>query len=514
MADETPLPVGTQEVVDTLIQGIQLKDPRLYQILQRLNAQLGAITNVIQPLIRVSGRTQRPGGSVFPVISFEAESTGLSIRFTWEENVPEIFTYELRREAEGFINDIWIEFGTPDTEVLWKSSIDHSIVVWKSLESIDNWDLALFQFRTAGLSGEVDPLPYGLYIFLLKTVNQNGVYSDDLARLSFLVPLIAGVTISKSVIDNNVLLFWEPPDSLFDIDRYEIFKDGELKGATTSTFTSFFEVVAGTYTYSIVTVDVAENRSIETFITAEVNTPPDYALQDTRVSDLSGARVNVLLLGGPKLMASWAPQTFEDHFLSRSWLTPRNQMDAGYPIYIQPAAINGSYEEIIDYGVEFNNIIVTVTWNLIVLSFGDNVSILVKMATSEDNITYTTFSNGASQFFSSFRYLKLRLEFTGDNDRALVELYNLTTNLNVKREMDGGDIDALATDVTGTEVFFTKAFKDIESLTVSVKSTTVPYIAIYDFADVPNPIHFFVYAYDRLGARVSKTVSWKARGIV
>ena len=96
---------------------------------------------------------------------------------------------------------------------------------------------------------------------------------------------------------------------------------------------------------------------------------------------------------------------------------------------------------------------------------------------------------------------------------GLAELSNLTIRLDVKRENDGGSVSALASDVSGTLVFFNKPFKDIETITVSVKETQ-RFFVIYDFVDIPNPTHFSVYVFDASGARASKVVTWAARGII
>lgn len=96
---------------------------------------------------------------------------------------------------------------------------------------------------------------------------------------------------------------------------------------------------------------------------------------------------------------------------------------------------------------------------------------------------------------------------------GIAELSNLVIRLDVKRENDGGSVNALAGDVGGTPVLFNKAFKDIESITVSVKETE-RFFVIYNFVDIPNPVQFYVLVFDIAGVRASKTVTWAARGIV
>ena len=97
--------------------------------------------------------------------------------------------------------------------------------------------------------------------------------------------------------------------------------------------------------------------------------------------------------------------------------------------------------------------------------------------------------------------------------RGITEISNLTIRLDIKRENDGGTVNALATDVSGTPVLFNKAFKDVDSITVSVKETT-RFFVIYNFVDIPNPVQFYVFVYDTAGARASKVVTWASRGVI
>lgn len=98
---------------------------------------------------------------------------------------------------------------------------------------------------------------------------------------------------------------------------------------------------------------------------------------------------------------------------------------------------------------------------------------------------------------------------------GLARVSNVVISINVKRENDGGEADAISTHVNGTPVTFNKPFKDIESITATVKSLTgEPFTTIVDFNDIPNPWGFTVRVYDTSGLRVSKRIEWKVRGIV
>jgi hypothetical protein len=462
--------------VDALIQGMQIQDSRLYTILTALNERLGSVEEDLNPLVLQSQlNTGTTTALLGPPATFTFAFTSTTVRFTWSEVVG-AFGYELRK-------------GTV-------------------------WDTAAFQLRTPSLQADLAPLLVGVHTYLLKTIDGDGNYSTTAIQCVVTVPAVGAVTVSKQVIDNNVLLSWGAPTSVFQILNYEVSKDATIVGTVAATFFTRFEVVAGTYTYRVVAIDIAGNRGPNSDIAVQVLTPPDYALQDQRTSALGGTRTNVILESGPKLLANWAATTFQNHFTSRGWLTPQNQVTAGYPIYIQPANLTGSYEEVIDYGVTLSNVIATIAYNSNMITPAESMTVVIKMATSTDGISYSAFTSGASQFLSSLRFLKFRLEFTGSTDKALMEVYNVVISLNVKRENDGGEKAALLSDVGGTNVTFNKAFKDVETLTATVKSTTEPYTVIIKFNDIPNPVNFQVFVFDTTGNRVSKTVEWKARGIV
>jgi hypothetical protein len=133
---------------------------------------------------------------------------------------------------------------------------------------------------------------------------------------------------------------------------------------------------------------------------------------------------------------------------------------------------------------------------------------------SADRITWTPIVHAKSVFLNNFRYVRATIDFTENNDKALALFYNLTFSLDVKREMDSGNIIAQATDVDGTVVLLNKAFKDVDSINVTPTKTIEPLTIIYDFVDIPNPTSFKVLVFNSTGVRVTAEVSWQVRGIV
>ena len=179
-----------------------------------------------------------------------------------------------------------------------------------------------------------------------------------------------------------------------------------------------------------------------------------------------------------KLIACIAPESWENHFLSRVWSSPQDQIDDFYPRYCQPTALTGMYEEVVDFGGTFANVIVNLNWAFNTIA--GNVSIAPSIAVSSDGINFTPLVGGSSQFAQSIRYVKVHFDFVSADDKSLAEFFNLQVLLDVKNELDGGEGDALAANVNGTIVNFNKTFKNVKSITVSAKAA-VDISAAYDF---------------------------------
>jgi hypothetical protein len=118
-----------------------------------------------------------------------------------------------------------------------------------------------------------------------------------------------------------------------------------------------------------------------------------------------------------------------------------------------------------------------------------------------------------SDYQSVFQTLR-PLPIPGIADKlSLIEYYNLTVRLDVKKAVDSGVVVAVSTDVSGTPVLFNKSFKDIDSIVATVQEVN-NFQVVIDFVDIPNPTGFSVYVFNAAGTRVTKTVYWVARGII
>ena len=461
-------------VVSLLIRDLGRVEPRLYECLSIINDQLSEVTTKLERLELESMLEEVVEGVTdinSPIVEYIF--TGSTVRLFWDE-VGDALFYEIRE-------------GT----------------VWKT---------ASFRTRTVNLQVDLDPLPIGVTTFLIKSITADNRYSEKTTTIPVIVPSIPPVVVKVNVIDNIILFRWDPPQSAFTINFYEVSQNDNLIGNTRDTFFTRFETTSGEYTYKIIARDIYGNTSIDAQIVVGVNQPPDYVLQYDRVSTLDGTRVNILKTDNA-IFGCVVNETWQEHFASRGWNTIQDQIDANYPYYIQPTGRTGSYEEVVDFGFIFNAVLVSINWNTTHIDPNNQVVVTVKLATSIDNITFEPFATGASQLITNARYLKIRLEFVSNNDRAGITLFELNTVVSVKREQDGGEVEALSTDTNGTPVTFSKDFKDIDSVTATVKDTEA-FIPVVDFVDTPNPSGFEVYVFDRSGNRASKTVEWSARGVV
>lgn len=497
--------MATQRITTfaSLVEGYQHTDPKLYQILQAFVQSIGELQAEVDPIVREI--MQGPGTiAAIPTspttINYEILNKRI-LRIYWS-GATNAATYEVRRGTE--------------------------------------WSMATFITATGQQEVRLDPIPVGSYTYLVRARNGVGVYAVDIATIVVTIPPIGAISITAQVIDNNVLLRYTEPDSTWEIDYYDIFRNGDLIGFIDSNFFVWFESLAGTNVYSVEAVDIAGNRSPRASVTAVVNQPPDFELQDVRISLLAGTRVNALIWGEPALgwdytdTQGWATQdyvwfasntgkllvcvdlddTWTTHFTEDAWDQPSDQVSAGYPVYLSPMALTASYTETIDYGGVFNNVIMNLSWVLDQLSTLGTVSVVSQIEFSLNGTTWTPPAPGPSAFTESFRYARIKFNFTSDNNKALAIFSNLVILLDVKRDIDSGFVTALAADVGGTQVVFNKTFKDIDSITLGPTKQVEPLMAIYEFIDVPNPTEFKVFVFDSTGNRVTAVCSWKARGIV
>ncbi|HFD81042.1 MAG TPA: hypothetical protein ENK05_11740 [Gammaproteobacteria bacterium] len=323
-------------------------------------------------------------------------------------------------------------------------------------------------------------------------------------------------SLTQEVIDNNVLLRWAGTAGTLPIATYEIRRGADFETATVlqtvdGTFATFFESLADDYTYWVVAIDTAGNYGQEQSIVAKVNEPPDYVLQADWFSDFSGTKTNAIVMAnGDLLVPVDDNDTYEQHFVNNGYNSPQDQVDAGFPHFIQPSVNSAVYEEEFDYGTVLPATLVSVVMSSSLISGAVNVTPTIsvrKLATDP----WTDYVGVWQVFATDFQYVKVRLDFSASGGDDLLQVTNLEVKLDVKLKNDAGDGVANAADTGGTTVTFNRQFIDITSLTVTAKGTS-SVTAVYDFVDAPYPTDFSVYLFDSSGNRVSGEFSWAAKG--
>jgi hypothetical protein len=212
------------------------------------------------------------------------------------------------------------------------------------------------------------------------------------------------------------------------------------------------------------------------------------------------------------LYAPIIDETYEDHFIDNSWTTIQGQLDAGYPLYIQPGNVSATYVEDFNFSAPFDAAVVRISYST--EQFGsDDVAIVTELQTSTDGAAWSTATTDLTLLGYDVQYARVTFTFTGASDKSICCVRNLQCILDVTFGVDSGAIDTVSTDAGGTIVTFNLPFRDVNSISLALNDTTAGY-AVFDFVDVVDPTHFHVLTFDAAGVRTSKNVSWKARGIV
>lgn len=205
-------------------------------------------------------------------------------------------------------------------------------------------------------------------------------------------------------------------------------------------------------------------------------------------------------------------ETFQDHFDDRTWTTPQDQIDGTYPIFIQPTNPTAKFVATHDVGVLISDSVlinITAPVEQVVTTVDTECTIEV----STDNATWTTFTNTFQAFVGNFRYVRVTLDFTADDDHELAIVGPVRLRISLKHKKDSGNGTSDAS--LATTVNFNVSFIDVKSITVTAAyNASYPVIAVYDFVDVPNPTSFDVYCYRAdTGAQIANNFSWKVEGV-
>ena len=418
----------------------------------------------------------------------------------------------------------------PEDVIGLEYAVDKDVGVNLSWHKVADIDVDAYEIRrgtsweTAETIGQVKATIYSLgYIpttaqtFLVKALDTSGTYSANAASTTFALNGPSQVTVRQEVVDNNVLLRWTASEAALSIRHYIVkrgstWASAETIGTVAGLFSAIFETSAGTYTYWVAAVDIANTVGTPTPVTAIVSQPPDYSLKFNQNSTFSGTLYNMASNGDGSIVGPFdVSETWESHFSSRGYNDIQAQIAAGFEYYLQPSATTGSYEEVIDYGsvISSTRISVTPTTRLLDGTPIVKVDISVRKLTTDP---WTDYTDQTVVFASDFRYVKVKIRLESSGGDELVQIAAMNVRFDVKLKNDAGEGTAAAADSGGTTVNFNIPFIEVRSITVTPKTTTAA-IAVYDFAGGANPTSFKVLLFNTSGARISGSFSWAVKGV-
>lgn len=359
----------------------------------------------------------------------------------------------------------------------------------------------------------------GHYYFTLAAKDTSKIYSDAIAvEVVIIGPGRVG-NLKGVVIYNMVQLSWDAPTGWsFPIKEYKIYRGNTFGSATylgsvSATLKALQEFLSGTYTYWVTAVDEYGNESLESGVTLVVDAPPFFQLFDKQDIDFTTAitLTNILIEDGTLLAPVNTTETWQEHFVDNSFATPQAQIDAGYPLYIEPATLgNGIFESVIDYGGSLGAVIIGLS---ISSSWIDGSGeVIPTISYSADGSSYTDGQVGSYQIIgTSFRYVKIKLAVAADDRASIVRISSAIVTLQVKRTRDEGTLSAISTDASGTEIIPNYTFLDVfeGSIKLLPQGSTA---AIASYAVVENAVKVFLW--NTSGVRISGTVAWSLEGII
>lgn len=370
--------------------------------------------------------------------------------------------------------------------------------------------------RIAGRSHVLPVSWAGARRFWVAAVDAAGTYgAPAMAELNVTAP--SAPAVQAEVIDNNVLLRWTDAAATLPLTHYEVRRglswgSSVLVGTLTGRFSTIFETASGSFRYWVAGVDTAGNIGEPGSVAVTVSQPPDYVLNYDQDSAFAGTASGCLVHDGQLIPMVNTTETWAQHFTTRGWSSPQDQIAAGCAHFIEPGFESAYYEEVIDYGTLLASTRISLTPTI--ADIDGTVTVVPKISVSGTGPTgpWIDYPGAYTAYVANFRWLKLRLDFTGTGGDDIIVVDKLNVRMDYKIKSDAGMGTASHLDAGGTWVPFRATFVDIHSITVTPQNTGAV-LAVYDFLDAPDPLGFKVLIFDSAGNRIDCPFSWTATGV-
>lgn len=466
--------------IDSLLAKISQFNPDVFEALRLMNQNLEKVYNDVFPPAGSVVAANSAAGVLVQVTNFVLTQLPNNLRFTWDLQ-PTAVSYEIRIGST-------FDLG------------QHVITVSASQANLDPIALNLV---------------YGSYTFTIKPIDADGDYGIVESTATLLITQIPAPTLTATVIANTAFLSWTVPTTQWAIDHYRVYKNGTEVGRVFGTFKVQAELVGGTYNYTVKAFDIVGDIStVSNTLTLTLSGPVDYTNIATVMATYGGTYSNtrnITYSGQNGILGSYPTKTWQHHFLDEGYTKIKDQTDAAFPLFFQPAniaATTGTYREVFDLGSIFTNVNVYTAYNKIQLS--GTTAITIQMEASDDNITYAAPVSGDTNFFTHLRYVRVTYTFTNTDRTSAAFIYGVYVSANAQYTVDSGSVSALASDVSGTLVTFNITYKAAPQVT----DTALTNISVTTVFNAATTTTARVFCYDSTGNRIDKTVNWKTRGVV
>ena len=189
----------------------------------------------------------------------------------------------------------------------------------------------------------------GVHYFMVRAVDSAGNVSGW-GDCDFTVVAPGKVAfVNCATVDNNVILYWTAPDTVFFPIREYVFSeidgDGyEMEiGRIDAQFASSFETVSGEYVYGVTPVDAGGNRGALSTIKMAVSQPPDFVFYHNKDSLFNGVKANFVLDGRGSMIGPVPEETWTENVARAGLLAGRaveswqDKNAANYLTWLEPA---------------------------------------------------------------------------------------------------------------------------------------------------------------------------------
>lgn len=394
---------------------------------------------------------------------------------------------------------------------------DSALLVWEP--TVAAYEVSDYEIRVGADYGASALLGYSKTTFDRRRVTGLGtirywVAARDIngnlgtaSSVDLLVSAPATPIITSEVVDNFVLLRWQDCATTLPVLRYEVYKDGVLKGDNgDGRFAVLFEQSAGDYSYSVKAYDSAGNVSASGAITVRVSAPPDYVLRDSFDSTLAGTLTNGYLLDGRLLMPMYV-ETDAAHTTRIGVSTDAAAASAGYDKWWEPGHTTASYVETFDLTLTTDPSTITVTPTTEVIQGAPSVAYEIKCSTTgafagEEQ----TYSGSQVYAGAAFRYVRVTLTVTGSGGDDLLAIAALNVKVATKLKTETGIVTVSANPTTVTT---SGAIQKILGIALT-PAGSAGRIAVYDYTSGTD---FDVYLFDHAGVAATGDVAWTIRGV-